>query len=188
MATVPQPFLTPEQYLEAERKAEFKSEYVHGEVFAMAGASTAHVQATSNLTRELSSQTRGRCRVFTADMRIHVPATGLYSYADIVVTCEQAQLLDAEFDTLLNPKLIVEVLSPSTEAWDRGDKFRHYRSIPSFAQYLLVSTRRPILEVYTKGETGIWSLTDAQGLDATLDLTSVGVSLALADVYEWIEL
>ncbi|MBI4908005.1 MAG: Uma2 family endonuclease [Acidobacteria bacterium] len=137
-------------------------------MFAVAGASPVHVQATTNIIAQLHSQLRQKCRVFGPDMRVHVPATGLYSYADISVTCEKAEFDGPELETLLNPKPIVEVLSASTEAWDRDDKFRHYRSIPSFAQYLLVSTRRPILELYTKGETGIWSLTEAQGLDATI--------------------
>lgn len=187
MATVPRRFLTAEEYLEAEGKAEYKSEFVNGEVFAKAGASPAHVLAAMNVGAEIRAQVRRRCPVYGSDMRVHVPAARLYTYPDVSVTCEKPQFADGVPPSLLNPKLIVEVLSPSREQWDRVVKFRYYQAIPSLEQYLLVSSQRPLLELFTKSEQGVWTLSEAQGLEATMELTSVGVKLALADVYELIE-
>src|SRR6266404_1708800 len=151
MSSVPKTFLTPEQYLEIERKAEFKSEYFQGEMFAMAGAREAHNLIALNLAAALHPQLRARpCRAYISDMRVRVSATGLYTYPDILVVCGEPQFLDERRDTLLNPNLIVEVLSPSTEAYDRGRKFEHYRSVESLSEYLLVSSERIIAELFTR--------------------------------------
>ena len=188
MATHPKTFLTPEQYLEIERKAEFKSEYYQGEMFAMAGAKEAHNLIIWNLARELGQQLRQRpCRAYLADMRVRVSATGLYTYPDVVAVCGEPQFLDDQRDTLLNPNLIVEVLSPSTELYDRVRKFEHYRSLESVSEYLLVSSERVSAELYTRQPDGRWLLTTVSRMEDSLDLLSVGAHLALADLYEKVD-
>ena len=156
LSTDPKTFLTPEQYLEIESKAEFRSEYYNGEMFAMAVVGSAH------------------------------NATGLYTYPDVVVACGP-QFVDDQEHTLLNPTLIVEVLSPSTEAYDRGLKFKLYRSIESFRDYLLVASESIDVELHTRQADGRWLLTSADRLEDVLDLPSIGCRLALADLYERVE-
>jgi len=132
--------LTPEQYLEIERKAEYKSEYFNGETFAMAGASRRHNLITGNVFAAIHRQIRNRpCEAYTNDMRVKVSESGLYTYPDVVVVCEKPEFDDEHRDTLLNPSLIVEVLSESTEAYDRGKKFENYRMIASLSDYLLIA-------------------------------------------------
>ena len=185
MSTQPKTFLTPEQYLAIEREAEYKSEYFQGEMFAMAGAGEAHNVLVGNLVAGLHQQFRSRpCRVYSNDMRVRVSATGLYTYPDVVAACGERRFLDERRDTLLNPSLLVEVLSPSTEAYDRGRKFEHYRSIESLREYLLVASDRVHAELYTRQPDGRWLLTSADRLEDSLDLESVGCRLALLDLYE----
>src|ERR1035437_1720136 len=185
MATPSKTFLTPEQYLAIERKAEFKSEYYQGEMFAMAGAREPHNLIVWNLATELGRQLRKRsCRAYVNDMRVCVNATGMYTYPDAVVVCEEPQFLDETRDTLLNPSLLVEVLSPSTEFYDRVRKFEHYRSVESVTEYLLVSTDRVRAELYTRQPDGRWLLTTANRMEDSLDLESIGAHLSLADLYE----
>lgn len=188
MATHPKTFLTPEQYLEIERKAEFRSEYYQGEMFAMAGAKEAHNLIIWNLARDLGQQLRQRpCRAYLADMRVRVNATGLYTYPDVAAVCGEPQFLDDQRDTLLNPNLIVEVLSPSTELYDRVRKFEHYRSLESVSEYLLLSSERVSAELYTRQPDGRWLLTTVSRMEDSLDLQSVGAHLALADLYEKVD-
>ena len=188
MATRPETFLTPEQYLEIERKAEFKSEYYGGEMFAMSGARRGHNLIALNLAGELRQQLRERpCEAYQHDMRVRVGATGLYAYPDAVIVCGEPQFLDETQDTLLNPTVIVEVLSPSTEAYDRGDKFELYRAIPSLTHYLLVSSERMSAELFTRQAEGGWLLTGATLPEDTIDLPAVGVRFTLADLYEKVE-
>jgi Uma2 family endonuclease len=189
MATQPKTYLTPEQYLEIERKAEFKSEYYQGEMFAMSGAREGHNLIVWNLAAELHRQLRAKpCRAYINDMRVRVNATGLYTYPDVAAVCGEPQFLDENRDTLLNPSLIVEVLSPSTEAYDRGRKFEHYRSVESVSEYLLVSSERVSAELYTRQPDGRWLLTAAAHMEDSLDLQSVGAQLSLADLYEKVDL
>ena len=188
MSTNPKTFLTPEQYLEIERKAEFKSEYFNGEMFAMAGASLTHNRLVAAVTGDLGQQLRrGPREVLASDMRVAITATGLYAYPDATVCWGGPQLLDGQKDTLLNPTLIVEVLSPSTEAYDRGRKFEHYRSIESFTAYLLVSSDRIHVDLFMRQPDGRWLLTSTDSLEDVLDLPSIGCRLALADLYERVE-
>jgi len=188
MSTQSKSFLTPEQYLEIERKAEYKSEYYNGEMFSMAGASLTHNRLSTATVGELRQQLRhGPCEVFGSDMRVAVSATGLYCYPDASVCCGGPQLLDGQRDTLLNPTLIVEVLSPSTEAYDRGDKFRHYKSIDTFQEYLLIASERADVELRTRQPDGRWLLTSADRLEDIVELQSIGCRLALADLYEKVE-
>ena len=188
MSTQPKTFLTPEQYLEIERLAEFKSEYYQGEMFAMSGAREAHNLIVLNLAAALHQQLRTRpCRAYMSDMRVRVSATGLYTYPDVLAVCGEPQFLDDRRDTLLNPNLIVEVLSPSTEAYDRGRKFEHYRSVESLSEYLVVSSERVSAELFTRQPDGRFLLTAAGRLEDSLDLQSVGCRLALADLYEKVD-
>jgi Uma2 family endonuclease len=185
MATHPKTFLTPEQYLEIERKAEFKSEYYQGEMFLMSGAREPHNLIVVNLAAELRQQLRKRpCRTYVNDMRVRVKATGLYTYPDVVAVCGEPEFLDETRDTLLNPSLIVEVLSPSTEIYNRIRKFEHYRSVESVSEYLMIASERVSAELYTRQPDGRWMLTAVDRMEDSLDLQSVGVHLALADLYE----
>jgi Uma2 family endonuclease len=189
VSTQPKTFLTPEQYLEIERKAEFRSEYYQGEMFAMAGATEVHTILTDNLVVQLGQKLRGGpCRSFSRDMRVQVSATGLYTYPDLVVGCGERQFLDERRDTLLNPTLIVEVLSESTEAYDRGKKFSHYRTLESLQEYVLVSQDRVQVECYKRQTGGQWLLTAANRPEEPIALESVACTLRMADIYEDVEL
>jgi len=181
-------FLTPEQYLEIDRKAERKSEYYNGEMFAMAGAKRAHNLIVANLVARLNQMFRSRpCEVYPSDMRVRVTATSLYTFPDVIAVCGRPHFLDDQEDTLLNPGLIVEVLSPSTEAYDRGRKFEQYKSIESLREYLLVAPDRVHADLYTRQPDGRWLLTSADTLESGLTLESVGAQLTLADLYEKVE-
>lgn len=183
------PFLTPEEYLVLERQADIKSEYLNGEMFAMSGGSFPHNLISGNLVGELRQVLKkSPCRVCPGDQRIHIPATGLYTYPDAVVICGEPRFEDEELDTLLNPALVVEVLSPSTEAYDRGKKFEHYRSIESLAEYLLVSQTEPRVEQFLRQEDGIWLFKAFAGLGVTMPLPSLGCEIALAEIYDKVEI
>jgi Uma2 family endonuclease len=188
VSTLPKTFLTPEQYLEIERLAERKSEYFNGEMFLMAGAKEAHNLLVANLVREIGQQLRSRpCRVYPSDMRVRVSATGLYTYPDVIAVCGPPRFLDDQKDTLLNPDLIVEVLSPSTEAYDRGRKFEQYKSLESLREYLLVVSDRVHADLYARQTDGRWLLTSADRMEDSLTLESVGAQLTMADLYEKVE-
>jgi Uma2 family endonuclease len=190
MTSLAEQRLTAAEYLEIERAAEFKSEFYAGEMFAMAGASPPHVLITSNVTAELNAQLKGRpCRVYSSDLRVRVSETGLYTYPDVVVVCGQQQFDDEKGDTLLNPTLIVEVLSPTTEAYDRSDKFDHYRQMESLQEYVLIAQDRPRLEHYARQTGGQqWLLTVFRDLQEHAPLPSIDCELALAEVYDKVEL
>jgi len=189
LSTQPKTFLTPEEYLETERVAERKSEYYEGEMFAMAGAKEAHNLLVTNLVAELRQHFRLRpCRVYPSDMRVRVKPTGPYMYPDVVAVCGEPKFLDDQKDTLLDPGLLVEVLSPSTEAYDRGRKFEQYKAIESLRDYLLVASDRVHADLYTRQPDGRWILTSADKMEDSLALESVGVSLAMVDLYEKVDL
>ena len=185
MSALPKAVYTPEEYLALDREAEFKSEYHAGEIFAMAGASENHDTITVNVTVSLGSQVRGGpCRLSTADMRVHLPEADRYTYPDVTVVCGERQFADGRRDVLLNPTLVVEVLSPSTEAYNRGDKAKAYRQLASLQEYLLIAQDRPHVELYTRQADGRWLLSEADQLEAVVHLASIRCDLTLADVYE----
>lgn len=186
MSAEPHRRVAIEDYLAAERKAETKSEYLDGEIFAMSGASREHNLIVVNVVASLHGQLKGRaCETYAGDMRVHVPGTGLYTYPDVTVVCGDPQLEDAELDTLLNPILLIEVLSPSTEGYDRGKKFAHYRTLESFREYVLVSQEEVRVEIFTRQDDGHWLLSEeAVRLEVTVPLASIGCELRLADVYD----
>lgn len=187
MASLPKPHLTPEEYLEIERKAEFKSEYLAGEMFAMSGGTGNHSAIAVNLSSLLWTQLRGRCRVFNSDLRARVSPEGLYTYPDLSIVCGAPQFADDTRDTLVNPVVIVEVLSPSTEAYDRGLKFEQYAKIETLRQYVLVTSHRAGIEVFTRQLDGDWLLHRATSLDEEVELASINCRLALREVYEFVE-
>lgn len=188
MATAALNHYTPEEYLALERNAEFKSEYLDGRIVAMTGATMVHATITGNINAELRQRLRGgSCRAVASDMRVQTGAGRRYTYPDVVAVCGEPRFMDGTLDTLLNPALIVEVLSPSTEAYDRGEKFLHYRTIESLQEYVLVAQDRVLVERFVRaGE--FWTLSTLSDLDASLELTSVGCELPLREIYERVEL
>jgi Uma2 family endonuclease len=176
--------LTPEEYLAVERRSEVKSEYLAGEVFAMVGASKRHNLIVSNIIRVLGNQLLERpCNVYPSDMRVKVSPLGKYTYPDVVVACEEELFDDAENDTLLNPVVIFEVLSESTEAYDRGKKFEHYQHIESLKEYLLVSQDPYRVEQYVRQGERDWRYSEYHAAEDVLRIVVVGCELALRDVY-----
>lgn len=189
MSLQAKPHLSFEEWLEGERASlEGRSEYVGGEVFAMTGAMEAHNTVVANIVGELRTQMKGRpCRIYANDMKVRIRAAGAGTYPDLVALCGEREFQDGRRDLLLNPSLICEVLSDSTEAYDRGDKFALYRQIPSLREYLLVSQYRVQVELYSRGEDGRWTLTDYSTLTDSVPLASVDCTLALAEVYDKVE-
>ena len=174
---------TPEEYIALERKATLKSEYLNGEILAMSGASLAHTLITGDIETELNIQLRNhKCKVITSDMRVKTERTSAYFYPDVVVFCGEPQFEDNVFDTLLNPILVIEVLSPSTEAYDKGEKFAHYQEITSLREYLLVSQDRLRVEHHRLIKTQ-WVQTEFHRPEDVLPLTSIGCELRLQDIY-----
>jgi Uma2 family endonuclease len=176
--------LTEAEYLEIERRALIKSEFLDGEMFAMSGGTSAHSLIAVNLMFALRTQLKGcPCRVYNSDMRVKVQTSGLYTYPDVSVACGQEEFADKHHDTLLNPTVIVEVLSDSREAYDRGKKFELYRQLPSLREYLLVNQHEPIVEQYIRQDSGEWLLRAVAGLESRLSLPSVSITIGMADVY-----
>jgi len=174
---------TPQEYLALERKSETRNEYYNGEIFAMSGASREHNLIAGNLFRDIGNQLEDRpCETYMNDMRVLIEATGLYTYPDVVVVCGEPRFQDREVDTLLNPAVIVEVLSPSTEAYDRGDMFRHYSRIDSLREFVLISQDRMMVERYTR-QGNDWVLSDMTDPDQVLKLESIGCQIPLGRIY-----
>jgi Uma2 family endonuclease len=184
MASQPKTRYTPEEYLALERSCEAKHEYYNGEIFAMSGASKWHVLIVTNLVGELHSQLKqSPCTIYSTDLRVQVAPTGLYTYPDVIVLCDELRFSDEQQDTLLNPALIIEVLSESTKDYDRGGKFELYRTIDSFVEYLLIAQDRPHLEHHVRQPDGSWILHETNNLEDTIHLKSVQCSFRMADIY-----
>jgi Uma2 family endonuclease len=193
----PKPLYTDEEYLTLERAAEYRSEFYDGEIYAMAGESVSHGIISSNLVRYLGNQLDGKpCFAFSKDIKVRsgmLPPSrfsvkGFYSYPDIVVACHEWQFHDQYRDVLLNPTVIIEVLSPSTEAFDRGDKAWRYRNhLPSLTDYLLVAQDEAFVDHFHKDPDGRWFVTSYRGLDAVIHLASIDCALRLADIYNRID-
>ena len=184
MVALPKRRMSVDDYLAFERQADTRHEYFDGEVFAMGGASWKHGLLVGNAFAALHAQLRDRdCFVQTSDLRVRIPATDLFTYPDVAVVCGEPRFDDAELDTLLNPTLIIEVLSKSTEDYDRGRKFAHYRTVDSLAQYGLLAQDSVHAEVFTRQARGRWELRETDSIDDTLDLASIGCELALQEIY-----
>ena len=178
---------TVEEYLALERAAEVKSEYIGGQIVVMTGASRAHNLICLNLGGEVNRQLRGRpCESYVNDMRVKAAGADLYTYPDVIVVCGEPRFEDGHLDTLLNPTVIVEILSPSTEAYDRGEKFARYRHIDTLREYVLVSQDRPRIEHFLRHDQ-VWEFSAVDGLDATVSFPSVDVSIPLRDIYDRVE-
>ena len=181
------PHLSLDEYFALERESEERHEYLDGEVFAMGGASWTHGQLGGNLFFALRQRLPAGCFLQSSDQRVLVSKTGLYTYPDLVALCEPPRFQDATNpDTLLNPRVIIEILSPSTEAYDRTTKFDHYRTIPSLREYLLVAQdERRVHRYLRQGETSRWEFVELTG-DEILDIASVGVEVPLSEIYDGI--
>lgn len=190
MPAAPQTCLSFDDWLAIERSAtDQRSEYVAGEVFAMAGGTEEHNLIVANLVRELGNQFKGKpCRVYPSDMKVHIADVDAGTYPDVMVICGERQFHDSRRDVVTNPILIVEVISDSTEAYDRGDKFRHYRSLQSLRAYLLLSQYRMQAELFLRQPDGTWSLSSYQDPSEAIPLRVVEAELLLAEVYDKVEL
>lgn len=188
MTSQPKSYMTPEEYLAFERQAEYKNEYIDGEVFAMTGASRRHNIIAANITGELHRQLKGRpCEAYVSEMRVRIPRRG-YLYPDIVVVCDEPQLEDDHFDTLLNPSVVIEILSESTERYDRGKKFSFYQTIKSLAEYLLIAQDESKIEQYVRQPDGRWLLASYHSPEDVVELASIQCPLAQREVYDKVSL
>ena len=179
---------TAAEYLALERQAEYRSEFFDGEIFAMAGGSGLHSLIETNLTGELRQSLKGKpCAVYNSDLRILVDQTGLYTYPDASIVCGPLKYAEGHSDIVLNPTVLCEVLSDSTEAYDRGRKFANFRRIETLREYVLVSQKEPLIERFQRNADNTWTLTESRGMDATLTLASVGISIPLSEVYDRVD-
>lgn len=178
---------TPEEYLALEDKAEFRSEYENGAIVAMAGGSFNHVQITSNVTRTLGNQLSGKCSVLPTDMKVWVEKRGKFYYPDITIVCGKPQFHQSRTDTIINPDILVEVLSKSTEAKDRTEKFWSYQLIDSFQEYVLVSQDKAAIEQFVRQADGSWRYLAVIGEESVLRLMMVEAELNLREVYQAVD-
>lgn len=176
-------YYSPEEYLALEEKAEYKSEYYKGEIFAMAGTSINHNQIIINTVSKLSNNLSDKCRTFTTDVRLWIDERDLFTYPDIIIVCGKIEFYPERDDTITNPLVIIEVLSESTKNYDRGEKFVFYRSIPSFQEYILIDQARVHVEHFFIGEQGKWTLTEYDDLNDILKLTKVEFQISLRDIF-----
>jgi Uma2 family endonuclease len=189
MSLQPKSYLTPEEYLEIERSADYKSEYFNGQIFAMGGASPNHVLIVTNVVSELRLQLKSRpCTVYSTDLRVRVSPAGLYTYPDVVVVCGDPHFSDTHRDTLTNPVLIVEVLSKSTKDYDRGEKFEQYRSIESFVEYVLIAQDKHHVEHYSRQSDKTWIFSETNRVEDIIELNSIGCKLAVSEIYDKVDL
>lgn len=176
--------ITEQEYLRREREAQFKSEFFQGEVFAMAGGSANHSLIAANLVREAGNALKDKpCAVFNSDLRVRIKATGLYTYPDAAIACGELEFDDEMRDTLTNPTVILEVLSESTEKYDRGRKADHYRQIPSLMELILIAQDRIHAERFTRQRSGDWLFHEEKAPTALFELPSMGISIQLSEIY-----
>jgi Uma2 family endonuclease len=185
MTAIPRQKLTAAEYLAIENAAAYKSEFYAGEMFAMSGASPPHNMIKDNLIVQLGAALRGTgCRTMSSDQRVRVDATGLYTYPDILILCGPGEYAAEDAYTLLNPKVIIEVLSDSTRSYDRGAKARQYKKLPSLQEYVLVEQDEPVVDRYVRQPSGSWEETTVEGVGATFAFVTVTARVALADLYD----
>ena len=180
--------ITPQEYLIRERQASTKSEFYQGEIFAMGGRSANHSLIAANFVREAGNALKDKpCTVFNSDLRVQIQATGLYTYPDATIVCGEQIFDDDHRDTLLNPTVIVEVLSDSTEKYDRGKKSNHYRQIASLKELILIAQDRPQVERFTRQPNGDWLFHEQKELSAEFELKSLGISVAMTELYRGVK-
>ena len=188
MPAIKKTLISETDYLEEERKALAKSEYYKGEVFAMSGASSKHNRIVASIIISIGQYLKnGKCYIYPSDLRVHNPANGLYTYPDVTIVCGKEEYLDEEFDTLLNPTVLIEVLSPTTEEYDRGTKFKLYRSIPSLKNYIMISSTEISAEIYTRMENNEWKLNMTKDKEGIIHISAIEYDLTLTDVYAQVE-
>jgi Uma2 family endonuclease len=189
MSALPKKELTVAEYLAIERQAESKSEFFNGEMFAMAGASWQHNAISANLLIEIGGRLKnGPCRVFASDLRVKVDRTGLYTYPDLLIVCGQLEFDPMDADTLVNPQVIFEILSKSTEAYVRGEKFRHYQRLPSLKEYVLVNQDKKLLQRHVQKSDGEWALRYFDDPSGEFALASIPIRVPMADIYRGVDL
>jgi Uma2 family endonuclease len=177
-------YVSPADYLSMERETLHKHEYYRGEVFAMSGASIHHNDVFSNLFGYLSSKLKGKnCKPYGSDLRIHIPLNTLYTYPDISIICGKPETTDNSFDTITNPSVIIEILSPSTKSYDRGDKFNLYRQIPTLQEYILIDSETVSVEHFVKTDVHEWMLTELKSITDTFMIKTVAIPVALEELY-----
>lgn len=178
------PFITQEEFLLTERESKVKHEYFKGEIFAMSGASRFHNRLFSNMFGNLFNYLKGKkCTPYGSDLRVHVQQNTLYTYPDITIVCGEEEYLDDKFDTLTNPKVIIEILSPTTKDYDRGSKFMLYRAIPSLVEYVLVDSEAVCIERFYKNEEGIWSLFEYKELTDLVYFAAIDFKISVEEIY-----
>jgi Uma2 family endonuclease len=189
MTAQPIPYVTEAEYLRHERASTLKHEYYAGQIYAMAGASEAHNLIAMNIAALLRARVRGSdCRAYPSDMRIKVQQTGLNTYPDFSIVCGEPSFAEPDKrDTLINPSLIIEILSPSTESYDRGEKFQHYRTIETLREYILVAQNKYRIERFVRNEHNEWVLSDIDGIEAVLPLALLQTEILLTEIYEQVE-
>ncbi|HMZ58941.1 MAG TPA: Uma2 family endonuclease [Leptospiraceae bacterium] len=176
--------ISPELYLELERKAEFKSELINGEMYAMVGTTRKHNRIAGNLYIGIDRILKSRpCKVYISDLRVQINSTGLFTYPDLIITCGKEILTDKHKDTLTNPKCIIEVLSDSTEKYDRGEKFFNYQQIESLEEYILVSQDQNRVETFLRQTDGKWLYQCTEGLDSKVRINTAEESISLSEIY-----
>ncbi len=178
---------TPEEYLALEEKAEYKSEYVDGYIFKLAGGTEAHIQISYNATKLFADKLRGKCRAYQSEMKVWVEEAGTFFYPDVTVVCGERVFHQGNSGIVENPILLVEVLSKSTEEYDKNDKFLIYRNIPTFQEYVLISQNRPAVQQFNRQNDGKWLHSATIGLNSEVLIESVGVKLLLEDIYDLVE-
>jgi len=187
MSAIAKSIITESEYLELERQAPNKSEYYKGEIFAMPGATKEHNKIVASIIGAIGQHLRGKkCSYFPSDLRVHNNFNGFYTYPDVTIVCGKEEYLDNKFDTLLNPTILFEVLSTATEDYDRGTKFKLYRSISSLQNYVLVSSTEFAAEVYTRSDDK-WILTTAKDKEGSIYISAINYDLALSDIYAQID-
>ncbi|HEV7893759.1 MAG TPA: Uma2 family endonuclease [Pyrinomonadaceae bacterium] len=188
MTTQTVTYVTPDEYLAAERLSETRSEYLDGGVYPMTGGTANHIRIVSNIDTQLNIQLDDRpCDIFPIDMKVRLPGSRKFFYPDVVVVCGELQYHDSRKDIITNPDLVVEVLSPSTEAFDRGAKFEAYQTIDSLKEYLLFSQDKPRVEQFVRNGDGKWTYAAVEGLESSLALPSIECTLNLSAVYKRVE-
>lgn len=182
-------YISQFDYLDTERLALDKHEYFNGEIFAMSGASIAHNKIFSNLFLEVGTKLKGKkCQPFGSDLRIHIPKNTLYTYPDLSIVCGEIDTTDDKFDTITNPSVIIEILSPSTRNYDKGQKFTLYREIDSLQEYILIDSERILVEKFIRNPDNSWQLTEYKTLEQDFTIATVGIKLQLSDIYEGVKM
>lgn len=178
-------YISPEQYLEMERASEVKHEYYNGEVYAMAGVSLKHNIIAANLNVNIPSHLKGKnCRMYGSDLRIHIPENSLYTYPDFSIICGKPETTDSFADNVINPSVIIEILSKSTENYDRGKKFALYRSIKTLKEYILIDSKSILVELFVRQNNNSWNLTEYKQLSDSFHISTIKLTLQLSDIYE----